>query len=105
MRTVSTVECVTDEISPNSVSESRMLPGLLTVLAVNKRQFPESEAMKVRATGGQRTLRRSCSLVPLWVPAIQFRSSDHHLTSPFLKSVYGRGHVYHDACIEDKGCL
>lgn len=49
MRTVSTVECVTDEISPNSVSESRMLPGLLTVLAVNKRQFPESEAVKVRA--------------------------------------------------------
>lgn len=49
MRTVSTVECVTDEISPNSVSESRMLPGLLTVLAVNKRQFPESEVMMVQA--------------------------------------------------------
>lgn len=49
-----------DEISPNSMSESRLLPGLLTVLAVNKRQFPESEALKVQADcGGQRTRRRS----------------------------------------------
>lgn len=46
--TISAVECVTDEISPNGVSESRLLPGLHTVLAVNKRQFPKS-GMKVRA--------------------------------------------------------
>lgn len=43
------MDCVTDEISPNGLSESRVLPGLHTVLAVNKRQFPESEVMKVRA--------------------------------------------------------
>lgn len=40
--TVSAVECVTDEISPNGVSESHLLPGLHTELAVNKRQLPES---------------------------------------------------------------
>lgn len=69
--------------------------------------------MKVRADcRGQRTLRRSRlsgstvgSSDPVQVIGLHKcrYPRNHYLTSPFLKFVYRRGHVYHDACIEDKG--
>lgn len=64
--------------------------------------------------GGQRTRYRSRSQLsgstvgssdPVQVNS--FTSAVTHGTTTllvqFLKFVYGRGHVYHDACTEDKG--
>lgn len=76
------------EISPNGMSESRLLPGLLTVLAVNKRQFPESEAMEWEQTVEVRGHEQEGSLVPPWVLVIQFRSSALQVLLPMEPPPY-----------------
>lgn len=88
-----------DEISPNGVSESRLLPGLLTVLAVNKRQFPESEAMKVRADCGGRRSRLSGSTVGSSDPVqvISFTSAVTHGTTALL--------VHFKVCVREGTCV